>query len=188
MKEIHIIAGPNGSGKTTVGVELIKGYGLPFLNADDIAYELSENGSVEKVRIKAGKIFLKEIKKYAGEGKSFAIETTLAGKYITRVIELLKKSGYKIILNYIFVDNPEIAINRIKIRVRKGGHFISNEDVIRRFSRSKKNFWNIYKKTADNWSLFYNGEDKFIQVATGEGENYKIVDDESFDLFKEDLK
>lgn len=188
VKEVHIIAGPNGSGKTTVGVELIKGYGLPFLNADDIAYGLTTNGLIEKVRIKAGKIFLKSIEEYTNKSESFAVETTLAGKYISRVIESLKKNNYRIILNYIFVDNPEVAINRIKIRVHKGGHSILNEDVIRRFSRSKGNFWNIYKNMVDNWKLFYNGEDKFAQVAAGEGNDYTIIDDESFDLFMENLR
>lgn len=188
MKKVHIIAGPNGSGKTTVGVELIKGYGLLFLNADDIAYNLAVDNFIDKVRIKAGKIFLKKIKDYVNKGESFVIETTLAGRYIEKVIKLLRKNDYRIVLDYVFVDSPEVAINRIKVRVRKGGHFILDEDVSRRFSRSKKNFWNIYKNMVDNWKLFYNGEDKFVQVAMGESDDYTVIDDESFDLFMEDLR
>ncbi len=69
------------------------------------------------------------------QGKSFAIETTLSGQYLIRLISELKEKGYLITLIYVFLDNPEIAIDRIKTRVRKGGHFVPAQDVRRRFYR-----------------------------------------------------
>jgi predicted ABC-type ATPase len=120
------------------------------------------------------------------QGKSFAIETTLSGQYLIPFIRDLKTKGYLITLIYVFLDNPEIAIARIKVRVRNGGHFVPDQDVQRRFWRGKKNFWNIYKDLADYWEIYYNGEHGFIQVATGEMSNITIIDETLFELFKED--
>ncbi len=59
-KTIYIVAGPNGSGKTTFAKELIKELRLPFLNADAIAFELSPR-DLAKLRVQAGKIFLEQL-------------------------------------------------------------------------------------------------------------------------------
>ncbi len=64
LKQAHIIAGPNGSGKTTFAREFIEETGLPFVNADDIAYKLAPDGKFEHVRIKAGKLFFHELREY----------------------------------------------------------------------------------------------------------------------------
>lgn len=89
---------------------------------------------------------------------------------------------------FIFVESPEVSIARIKERVKKGGHFVPDEDVRRRFDRGKKNFWQIYKNLADSWSLFYNSEGSFNQVAIGEKDDIFVIDQELFDKFEESLK
>ena len=88
---------------------------------------------------------------------------------------------------YIFLDNIEIAIDRIRVRVEEGGHNIPTKDIIRRYSRSINNFWKIYKDLADEWQMFYNGEDNVIQTALGYKNNYKIINEDKFDLFKRGL-
>lgn len=183
-KLVFLIAGPNGSGKTTFAKGLIEEFHLPFLNADEIAIELSPT-YVEKVRIQAGKIFLKKAKEYIANGKSFVIETTLAGRYFIRIINELKKKNYKIELIYILVENVEEAILRIEIRIKKGGYSIPQEDIIRRFTRSKTNFWNIYRRMVNSWKIFLNSKDEFLLVATGE--KNKIIDETNFSIFKEGI-
>lgn len=98
-------------------------------------------------------------------GKSFAIETTLAGKNHIKSIQKAKELGYQVVLIYSYLDNPILCENRIKIRVLNGGHNIPKEDIIRRFWRSKENFWHIYKDLVDEWNLFYNGSSEYILVA-----------------------
>ena len=142
MKEVLIIAGGNGSGKTTIGKELQKKFNYDFINADEISKEL--HGDFKNTLI-VGKEFFNRISKLIAENKSFIIETTLSGKYVGEFIDNLKMSNYSITLIFIFLKSYKEAIKRIENRVKEGGHFVPHEDVKRRFYRSINNFENSYK-------------------------------------------
>lgn len=185
-KKLFIIAGANGVGKTTLAGELLKEYSLEFLNADEIAKGLNP-ADLKKVRVSAGKIFFKKLEDLITKNASFAIESTLAGTYLIKYMNRLRENNYKIDIIYFFLDNPEICINRINTRVKMGGHPVSKEDIIRRFYRSKINFWNKYRFISDKWSVLYNGFEKGILVATGQGNYLEIVNEELFEIFMEDI-
>ena len=76
-----------------------------------------------------------------------------------------------------FLENPQICLERISARVKDGGHDIPKEDVIRRYYRSKENFWLLYKNLADDWLLYFNGLQTVQQIAAGKGEIYEIEHD-----------
>lgn len=181
-KKLFIIAGANGSGKSTLASELLPEEKLEFLNADDIAKKFCPS-NIESVKITAGKEVFKQLYSFFEQNISFAIETTLAGNNHIKTIQKAKEKGYNVTLIYSFVDNPEICINRIKSRVMNGGHDIPNEDVIRRFYRSKNNFWNKYKDNVDEWAIFYNGELNFIQVAKSDGSSVEVLDEIIYNEF-----
>jgi len=187
MKQAYIISGPNGCGKTILADKLVEEFKLPFINADNIALELSQDGDVGKVRLQAGKMFLKKLQDHINKNKSFVVETTLAGRYFIRIIEELKKKKYKIILIYISIASPEEAVNKVKQRVKGGGHSVPEEDVVRRFGRSKSNFWNIYKNSVDSWKIYFSVEENFVPVAFSEKNRYSIIDDGLFELFLDGL-
>ena len=75
-KNVYIIAGPNGSGKTTFAVKFLPEYAkCPiFINADLIARGLSPF-SPGAAAIKAGKLVLEQIRQFANQGLDFAFET-----------------------------------------------------------------------------------------------------------------
>jgi predicted ABC-type ATPase len=184
MKKVYIISGPNGCGKTVLADKLVEEFRLPFINADNIALRLSQGGDIGKVKLQAGKIFLKELRDHINENISFVVETTLAGKYyFPKIIEDLKKKRYEVILIHILIASPEEAVNKVKQRVRKGGHSVPEQDVVRRFGRSKRNFWNFYKNKVDSWKIYFSVEENFIPVAFGEKNRYYVVDDGLFELF-----
>ncbi len=151
---VYIIAGPNGSGKTTFAKEFLPKYAecTNFINADLIAQGVSPF-SPERAALRAGKIVLQQIKEYAGNSADFGFETTLSGKTYLNVIKELKSKGYKVHLFFLWIPDYSLAIERIKGRVAEGGHFVPDEDVIRRFSRSNLNFINSYRTMADTWLL-----------------------------------
>jgi len=183
MKQLIIIGGANGTGKTTFAIPYVKEKRFAFLNADEIAKKLEEKRE-KHAMIKAGRLFFQKLHKYLADGKSFVVETTLSGSYINKVAQKALDKGYKVSIIYIFVDDEAICVQRVKNRVLKGGHDVPLKDIIRRFGRSKKNFWQNFTKLANEWNLFYNGEEGFQIVATGNLKRYSVENDFLFSIFK----
>lgn len=110
MLKYVVIGGVNGAGKSTLYISEPNMWKLPRINTDEIVREFGDWQNVSDV-MKAGKIA--EI--------SFNQETTLCGKSIIRNIQRAKELGYTIELHYVGVDSVDIAKERVKKRVSKGG-------------------------------------------------------------------
>ena len=156
---LYIIAGPNGAGETTFAREFLPNYvnTLEFINADLIAGGLSPFVP-ERAAIQAGRIMLEQIQTLSSQRKDFGFETTLSGKGYVSLFTDLKKRGYEIHLFFLWIPNPELAIERIADRVRRGGHKIPEYVVRRRFDRGLNNLVQLYRPLADSWAIFDNSQ------------------------------
>jgi predicted ABC-type ATPase len=161
MKEenpkIVIIAGPNGAGKSTLAPYLLRDtYGLlEYVNADVIALGLSAF-QPEKAAFEAGKVMLKRLNVLAQQMESFAFESTLATRSYASWISKLIQQGYSFHLLYLWLRSPELAIQRVKERVRLGGHNIPEEVIKRRYKAGIKNFFQLYRNLAATWCIYDN--------------------------------
>lgn len=188
QKLLYIISGANGSGKSTLAEVLLKEKKLEFLNADEIAKEISPN-AINSVPISAGKIYFKRLSEYLKNNKSFAVESTLSGNNIVRIINKAKNQNYKIILVYSFLQNCTTCIERVKNRVENGGHNVPEEDIIRRYYKSVIKFWNEYRYLADEWTMFYNGYDYApVIVSFGVNDDISIINKNMQEKFYSILK
>lgn len=157
MKNLYIIAGCNGAGKTTASFTI-----LPeildckeFVNADEIAKGLSPF-QPEKVAIEAGRIMLNRINELLSINEIFAFETTLASKsYKSKIIEA-KKKGYQIKLIFFWLENVDLAMERVRVRVSEGGHNIPIDTIKRRYISGIKNLFEVYLPIVDEIIVYDN--------------------------------
>lgn len=156
-KQLYVIAGCNGAGKTTASFTI-----LPeiiqckeFVNADEIAKGLSPF-QPEKVAIEAGRIMLNRINELLSHNQNFAFETTLSTKSYKNKILQAKNNGYTVTLLFFWLQNAELAKERVKIRVSEGGHNIDSNVIERRYINGITNLFKIYLPIVDGCFIFDN--------------------------------
>jgi predicted ABC-type ATPase len=184
-KNLYIIAGCNGAGKTTASFTI-----LPeileckeFVNADEIAKGLSPF-QPEKVAFEAGRIMLERIDTLLQSNVNFAFETTLSTKsYKHRILEA-KEKGYSIKLLFFWLPSIEMAVSRVAIRVSEGGHHIPSDVIARRYSRGIENLFKIYIPLSDHWAVFDNADETPDMIAEGIQEETTVVQDKIWQLLK----
>ena len=165
-KNLYIIAGCNGAGKTTASFTI-----LPeildckeFVNADEIARGLSPF-QPEKVSFEAGRIMLHRINELLDSNQSFAFETTLSTRsYKNKIIEA-KQKGYTVTLLFFWLQTIELAKERVLTRVLEGGHNIEPEVIERRYLKGIHNLFEIYLDIVDGALLFDNSQGKHELLA-----------------------
>lgn len=178
-KNLYIIGGCNGAGKTTASYTI-----LPeildckeFVNADEIARGLSPFNP-NSMAIEAGKLMLKRIKELLGRDESFAIETTLATRSYINLVRQAQANGYMVTLVFFWLRTPELALQRIAERVKGGGHDIPTPTARRRYVAGIYNLFNIYAPEVDYWMIYDNSASPRIDIARGGKSLQETVYDE----------
>lgn len=183
-----IFAGSNGSGKTTAARLLLPKLKISkFVNADDVARGLSRFDPAEQA-LAAGRLVLSRTDDLIRSGESFAIETTLSGKTLEKLVKKAIAKNYTIEMHYIFCANIRINLNRIKNRVKQGGHHVPAEDVRRRYWRSLKNLISPYFDLCDTIVLYDTTEGFLTSFGKKKGDVYIEYDSGLMIRFLEKLR
>ena len=174
-KNLYIISGCNGAGKTTASYTV-----LPeildcreFVNADEIARGLSPFNP-DSVAIEAGRLMLQRIEDLLEKEISFSIETTLATKSYINLVHRAQAKGYTVRLLFFWLNSPELALMRIAERVAKGGHNILEPIVRRRYVAGISNLFRLFMKEVDFWVIYDNSKYPTSQIASGGKSDDKI--------------
>lgn len=183
MKNLYIIAGCNGAGKTTASYTV-----LPemlgcreFVNADEIARGLSPFNP-EGAAIQAGRLMIERVLQLMKEGQDFAFETTLATRSYIKLIKKAQSVGYFVTLLFFSLPTPEQAVQRVARRVSLGGHNIPQDVIYRRFESGLKNLFQLYMPVVDFWSLYDNNSCPTQRIASGwrKGERLEVAETDKF--------
>ena len=139
---LYVLAGVNGAGKSSIGGAMIRASGADYYNPDEAARALiAANPGLEQVKANAaawrqGKRLLERA---VSERLDFALETTLGGGTMTRILADAAAAGFEVRIFYVGLANPELHIDRVRRRVDAGGHDIPEADIRRRWRHSRMN-------------------------------------------------
>lgn len=137
-----VIAGPNGSGKTSVTKRFLHhewAEGLLYINPDEVANDkFGDWNSIEAVR-KAADYCARLRETCIQERKGFVFETVMSAEDKVRFIIKAKQVGFFIRIFFISTSHPSINAARIANRVMKGGHDVPIHKIISRYYKSIEN-------------------------------------------------
>lgn len=167
---VVLLGGANGSGKTTASRQLLQGAlrVTEFVNADTIAQGLSGFAPAD-VGLQAGRVMLQRLRGLADQRQAFAFETTLASRTFAPWLGRLLRSGYDFHLVFLWLPSAEVAVARVRERVRKGGHDVPASIVRRRRRAGLTNFRDLYRPLATTWMALDGSDPALRLIARGAG-------------------
>ncbi len=139
---IYILAGVNGAGKSSIGGAVFRASGADYYNPDEAASALKvANPTLTQADANSAAWHegVKLLRRAISERKDFAFETTLGANTIPRLLAQAASDGIEIYIWYVGLTSPELHIERVQHRVRRGGHDIAAEHIHRRFDHSRLN-------------------------------------------------
>ncbi|MBA3920791.1 MAG: zeta toxin family protein [Nostocaceae cyanobacterium] len=164
-----IVAGANGSGKSTFTRASQEALQVPVIDPDREARQIRPDAP-SSAAIEGGKQAIRLARTYIENDESFAVETTLAGNTYLRMMAEVKQKGWLTTLIYVGIENVQISINRVAQRVSQGGHNVPEEDIRRRYTRSLANLL-MALQLADRTIIFDNsttlGHQQLLVIENG---------------------
>lgn len=142
QSRIHVLAGVNGAGKSSIGGAAVRQHGGEYFNPDEAAHTLKRkyptltqsgaNGAAWRQGVRL-------LQRAIDENLDFTFETTLGGNTIPRLLADAAEQGLEVHVWYVGLAGPELHIERVRARVSRGGHDIPEHDIHRRYEHSRLN-------------------------------------------------
>lgn len=140
--KLIVIAGPNGSGKTSVTTQILKHEwveGCVYINPDNIAQEQFGDWNSPEAVLKAARFATEQRENCLKNKKSFIFETVFSASDKVDFLERAKDAGFFIRLFFVGTNHPSINASRIAHRVMEGGHDVPISKIINRYAKSINN-------------------------------------------------
>ena len=147
---IYVLAGVNGAGKSSIAGAAFRATGADYYNPDEVARRLMvSNPSLTQTDANsvAWRKGVELLKRAMDERKDFAFETTLGANTIPRLLAQAASQGIELYAWYVGLSGPELHIERVQARVRRGGHDIAAEHIYRRYEHSRLNLIELLPRT-----------------------------------------
>lgn len=131
---LHLLAGPNGSGKTAFYEHVLAPVThLPFINADRIAAERwpgdelrhGYDASQEAASLRERRI---------ADRTSFVTETVFSHPSKVDLVRAAAAAGYQVTLHAVMVP-VDLSVARVRLRAQAGGHDVPDEKIRARHER-----------------------------------------------------
>jgi predicted ABC-type ATPase len=155
VPRVVVIAGPNGSGKSTLTEQLRKEPAFPehYVNADEIERSLAAIQDARERSTAAFEAAAVRREELFQQRADFAFETVFSHPDKILFLEKLRGAGYRIILHYVTTCDPLINRERVRQRVREGGHPVPEEKIAARYARCHQLFPRVIE-TVDEAFVF----------------------------------
>ena len=177
---IVIVGGTHGAGKSTLCLELKSFLKWDYLSPQEIEHV---NGLDSKKAIY--RFLLKAVRGKLSLGESFIFEHIMSGHFIDKLLAEAEKAGFKCHLVFLDIENSDLALDRVGLRVKEGGHDVEIQKVSERLKESRYNFWFKYRKVCESWFLFDNSLKSRRLISKFDVETgIKIFSDKDHDIFK----
>lgn len=178
MPDFYLFGGPNGAGKTTLAMKLLPELDCrELVSVEELALGISPF-QPKNVAGQAGTLAMEQLSFFLNQGVDFGFESTLSGTSYLPFLKRCREQGYCISLIYVWLNNSELAIQRIgqRKRSRWQGEFEASEEIIRgKYGRSRRNFLKEYMPLADRWAIYDNSQTMEVLVAEGGRERDSVI-------------
>ncbi len=143
---IHVLAGTNGAGKSSVAGALLRRRGLAYYNPDEATRDLMQRDpglGLERANSRAWKEGVRRLRDAINDSREFAFETTLGGTTITRLLQEAHRAGLAVRVHYVGLRSADLHVSRVRARVARGGHDIPVEKIRARYVTSRENLLSL---------------------------------------------
>lgn len=152
MKQLWLLVGGNGAGKSTFYRTQLQALGMPFVNADDIARDVFPQAP-EAHSYEAAKIAENLRNSLLEQGKNFCFETVFSHPSKIDFVAKAKALGYQVVMVFVHLEQSALNKARVHQRIETGGHAVPEEKIESRIPRTVDNVLNALPLCDDLWVL-----------------------------------